>query len=145
MCPRRIVHPYMDPCNTCPSSIVMPEMLSHLCQPSCQNSQWLCAPSNPAHSDNAVADLSDQSNHVSLHTAKTMPRPKCTCRHLFGFWSLFYFQQWLCWLGLSDSWVAEGCDIGWDECVALELAIYWLIQEGFRNADVTSTQTTQVS
>jgi len=46
---------------------------------------------------------------------------------------------------LSDSWVAEGRDIGWAECVALELAIYWLIQEGFRNADVTSTQTTQVS
>ena len=38
---------------------------------------------------------------------------------------------------LSDSWVAEGRDIGWAECVALELAIYWLIQEGFRNADVT--------
>jgi len=38
---------------------------------------------------------------------------------------------------LSDSWAADSCDIGWAECVALELAIYWLIQEGFRNADVT--------
>ena len=38
---------------------------------------------------------------------------------------------------LSDGWAAGGHDIGWAECVALELAIYWLIQEGFRNADVT--------
>jgi len=38
---------------------------------------------------------------------------------------------------LSDSWAADGHNIGWAECVALELAIYWLIQEGFRNTDVT--------
>jgi len=38
---------------------------------------------------------------------------------------------------LSDSWVAGGHDIGWAECVAIELAIYWLIQQGLWNADVT--------
>jgi len=38
---------------------------------------------------------------------------------------------------LSDGWAADSHDIGWAEYVALELAIYWLIQEGFWNTDVT--------
>ena len=50
-----------------------------------------------------------------------------------GFTINNYYAGWC----LSDSWAADGHDIGWAECVALELAIYWLIQEGFQNADVT--------
>ena len=38
---------------------------------------------------------------------------------------------------LTDGWVARGHNIGWAVSVALELVIYWLIQRGFHNVDVT--------
>jgi len=38
---------------------------------------------------------------------------------------------------LTDESLANDRDIGWAESIALELAIYWLIQEGYQNTDVT--------
>ena len=49
----------------------------------------------------------------------------------------FAFKNWYVGWHLVDGWAAEGQDIGWDESVALELAIYWLIQMGFHDADIT--------
>ena len=38
---------------------------------------------------------------------------------------------------LIDGWAYNGQDIGWAESVALELSIYWLIQEGYQDMHIT--------
>ena len=38
---------------------------------------------------------------------------------------------------LINIWVAGRHNIGWMESMALELEIYWLIQRGFHNVDIT--------
>ena len=38
---------------------------------------------------------------------------------------------------LIAGWACDGRDIGWAESVALELAIYWLIQEGYQGMNIT--------
>jgi len=48
----------------------------------------------------------------------------------------FAFENWYAGWSLIDGWAAEGRDIGWAESVALELAVYWLIQEGFHDANI---------
>jgi len=38
---------------------------------------------------------------------------------------------------LTEGWAADGRDIGWAETMALELAIYWLLQMNFHNSNIT--------
>ena len=38
---------------------------------------------------------------------------------------------------LIGGWASNNFDIGWAESVALELAIYWLIQEGYQDVNIT--------
>ena len=49
--------------------------------------------------------------------------------------SFAFENQYAGWC-LIEGWVAEGQDIGWAESVAIELAIYCLIQMGFHDADI---------
>jgi len=37
---------------------------------------------------------------------------------------------------LIEGWACESRDIGWAESVALELAIYWLTQQQYRDANI---------
>jgi len=49
----------------------------------------------------------------------------------------FAFENQYAGWHLINGWEAKGCNIGWAEAVALELSIYWLIQMGFHDADIT--------
>ena len=44
-------------------------------------------------------------------------------------------SQWAAWR-LIEGWDSEDRDIGWTECVALELAVSWLAAENFHDAEV---------
>src|SRR5882724_7134764 len=45
-------------------------------------------------------------------------------------------QEWATWK-LIPGWNKEGRDIGWAECIALELAVLIIISQGFTDCHVT--------
>jgi hypothetical protein len=48
---------------------------------------------------------------------------------------LVFRDKWLAW-ELTPGWKADGCDIGWAEMVAVELAMRTLISNGFHSCHV---------
>jgi len=44
--------------------------------------------------------------------------------------SVIIGEHWLAW-HLLDGWKAEGRDISWAKAIALEIAVLWLVHEGY--------------
>jgi len=45
-------------------------------------------------------------------------------------------QLWAAWM-LKPGWKADGQDIGWAKSIMLELAVIWLVQDGYMDCNIT--------
>ena len=45
-------------------------------------------------------------------------------------------NAWAAWM-LLPGWKCKGCDIGWAECIAVELVVIWLCENSVHDCDIT--------